>query len=194
MNRTGIMALVLAASVFAQAQAAMFGFVSGPEPDSTKLVTPWGDFVAVDQHDGEVWVGTPEEYEHARIQGVIHDLGFRKSCIARNEYTSKDSAQAHSGATCFDTITVKPDKTQTFQHSNDVDEDLIWRQNDAQQFDTLLYFPSVRKFAKPWTQQDKDGAWRSASFAVPPKFMHTAVYILFVRPGRKPAIAKALLK
>ncbi|WP_243374636.1 hypothetical protein [Geotalea sp. SG265] len=56
--------------------------------DGCKIQTPWGDYIAV-QHGDTVWVGTQEEYDHARLEPIFEKQGFREvklEGIAPNEH------------------------------------------------------------------------------------------------------------
>jgi len=62
----------LATPVFAE----VIRIVPGPL-DGCKIITPWGDYVAV-QHGSTIWVGTEQEYENARVRSILEQDGMRE--------------------------------------------------------------------------------------------------------------------
>ena len=75
--RTTIIIMALATLVLAvPASAEIIRIVPGPL-DGCKIMTPWGDYIAV-QHGSTIWVGTEAEYERARMSSILGNMGMKE--------------------------------------------------------------------------------------------------------------------
>lgn len=87
--RTKAKATVLVASLFlaSHAMAAdVIHFTPGPYGGS-KIITPWGDFIAIPSGNS-IWIGTVEEYMNNKADAVAAESGFKRARIqgeAKNE-------------------------------------------------------------------------------------------------------------
>ena len=76
-RRTAIIFLTLATLFLsAPASAEVIRIVPGPI-DGCKIITPWGDYIAV-QHGSSIWVGTEAEYERARMSSILGNMGMKE--------------------------------------------------------------------------------------------------------------------
>ncbi|KAA0894260.1 hypothetical protein [Oryzomonas rubra] len=60
----------------APATSEVIRIVPGPL-DGCKIMTPWGDYIAV-QQGSTIWVGTEAEYERARISSILGNMGMKE--------------------------------------------------------------------------------------------------------------------
>lgn len=72
--RTKIVAVALAVSTTGL-MAQTVHFVPGPF-GGTKMITPWGDFVAIPEGNS-VWVGTVEQYMHNKADSIMERDGYK---------------------------------------------------------------------------------------------------------------------
>jgi uncharacterized protein len=53
---------------------------SGPDGE-IQISTPWGDYAAYDEGNGNYWVGTQREFDRQRVIGIERASGFRLSTV-----------------------------------------------------------------------------------------------------------------
>ena len=71
-----VLVVLLTLSLTVPSFAETIHIVPGPL-DGCKIITPWGDYIAV-QNGSTVWVGTEAEYEHVRIGSILEQNGMRE--------------------------------------------------------------------------------------------------------------------
>jgi len=80
--------LIFAAFANSSVSAEVIHFTPGPY-GGTKVITPWGDFIATKIGDS-IWVGTEREWNDVKADSVAQENGMRRAKIAgagRNEIT-----------------------------------------------------------------------------------------------------------
>lgn len=74
--RTKILIVLFVLFLNTSALAETIHVVPGPV-DGCKIITPWGDFIAI-QNGSSIWVGTVAEYEDARIRSILKKNGEKE--------------------------------------------------------------------------------------------------------------------
>ena len=87
MKKIALSIAVLATFMAAEAASAdVIHFTPGPYGGS-KIITPWGDFIAIPSGNS-IWIGTVEEYMDNKADAVASESGFKRARIqgeAKNE-------------------------------------------------------------------------------------------------------------
>lgn len=159
---------------------------------AVEVSLPWGDYVGIDEGGGVYWVGTYQEYEHARVVGISKDLGFRESSVkygGDTTFVEQSTLRAHVGDAPLDGITPSVD----FESRADIPTsrvlNITWLNGGGHSVTCFLYVPSDhRSYLPDPRMSDASGGYRNEEIDVPKRDLAKPVLLVFVQRGQKPAI------
>ncbi|MDB5777577.1 MAG: hypothetical protein JWP38_3710 [Herbaspirillum sp.] len=141
---------LMAALVCTSATPATIVRFSQGADGETNISTPWGDYTAVQQGDS-VWVGTPAEFEHNRVAGIMRDHGSKEFNISgkgkRNNFIDATLPVTSVGNTAIASISIsvlfgeKPNKRlgRAAKPAGTEYVSVLWLQDSATKISAALY-------------------------------------------------------
>lgn len=174
-------------------------FTPGPYGGS-KIITPWGDFIAL-PIGNTIWVGTVEEYLNNKADGVARNSGFKPVRIegqAKNErhYVTAKSLQASVGTTELYQITtsvlfgVPPSKKEKRPPKGAGSEyvQLVWTPSNKSAVGARIVTADGQKSFGP-NDCGKAEGFAYCEFTVGREYLTAPMMYVFTAKGQKPGVA-----
>jgi hypothetical protein len=190
-------AIILFVFLATSASAEVIRIVPGPL-DGCKIITPWGDYVAV-QHGSTIWVGTEQQYENARVRSILEQDGMREvklegisgpnthAIVSRKLPTAavgKVQLYDISGSILFgmgpDKKLHRPAKPVGFEFVS-----VSWVQSEKASITTRIYDLDAKKSYSPYTIELHNGIHLS-EFSMPRSALTHKVGLVFTFKKSKP--------
>ena len=170
--------------------------VPGPL-DGCRILTPWGDFVAV-QSGSTIWIGTENEYEHARVKSIFNAMGDKEvklECDDANTHSfvsrsypsvSVGTLQLHSISIAI-IFGVGPDKKlhRPYKPPNTEYVSIVWVQSDKNRAFAHIYDVVDKKIYKE-SDNTVNNRTHFSEFIVPKKALTHKMGIVFTAHKQPP--------
>lgn len=196
-----MMRTLLAAALFmmmlnARAEAETIFIHSGPDQGEIRVSTPWGDYVAIDEGGGAVWVGTQREYDRARAIGIMQGSGFRLSSLpaapgVTAEFVEEGSLRTNVGSIALDEIVpavefsgkVAGPNASAYQQVS-----VTWIQRSSVVVTCLFFNARTRQALTSGNSEDISDEWRNMVFSMPKSWLKRPIAIVFLAPRHAPGV------
>jgi len=173
-----------------------------PGPDfGVKVVTPWGNFVAVPEGNA-LWVGTEADYAKQRAIGISHDEGFRVIHIhgGSANTTTFVSAGLPSATVGRDDLGgidteilfgVGVDRSLHRRPIPAADErvSIVWTPSEKRAVQARIYDETLKRSYSPYTCGMTEG-FSHCEWAIPRQSLTNPVALVFTARGSLPGIVR----
>lgn len=192
--------LLLAATLLCTSATAGVTIRYSPGIDGgTKISTPWGDYLAIEMADG-VWVGTEEEYMHAKAVGFARADGYKEVTVnvdgkEQKTFVAKDLPHTSVGENSIDAISItpifnvpsdkklhRPPKPKGFEYVG-----IVWSQKQRASASVAIVQTEDKKVISPFHCVTEMGFY-SCEFIVPHTSMLKPATVVFSSQKKRPGI------
>lgn len=202
MKRTGlggVTVVLFAAALTCFSAYSATTITASPGPyGGTRVATPWGQFLVV-QQGSSIWIGTEAEYVHLHATNVMRQDGlveFKMSGAPESAhyFVSKDKPSTSVGSKALADIDVivafdlEADKKMGRPKKPDSAEyvAIVWLQSGAGNTSASIYDSRLSKTYRPFTCWVADGNLHQCQFIVSKDSLANAATVFFTVDGTKP--------
>lgn len=170
--------------------------VPGPL-DGCRILTPWGDFVAI-QNGSRIWIGTDKEYEHLLVKSISEADGFKEVKLEGDKantysFVSRDYPSVDVGSLQLHSISinilfgVKSDKKlhRPYKPTNAEYVSVAWVQSEGASTLAQIYDVVDKKTYRACNNTVDHGV-HFTEFVVPRKALMHKTGLVFTARKQKP--------